>query len=367
MGGVRPAHSEAATPLRVIVGHTGGVGSEVVRLLLSNPRFELVGVLVHSADKDGREVGDIVGTAPTGVWATRDVDALLALKADVISWHGLNWDAPTLARFLRAGTHVYTGMGGWFLPGQPEHALIEEAGQAGGAALIAGGNIPGLISDVLPLFVSGYVANVRCVRAWQSNHVPGYPSAFQLGHYLGFGQDMPPQAFDPDAPLSPADAGWLWGIGQSAQLVARGLGIAYDGVRLTNKECGASSADVTLQPSGLVVKQGSIAGTRWTFTAYSGAQPFYVLVNEQTAELGLGAGWRESAEAPNWRVLIEGSPSVEVSFGLPGAHGPSHVAALNAARAMNMLPRIAATTRTGWCSVLDLPAAVGVAHPSLQP
>ncbi|MDB5869804.1 MAG: hypothetical protein JWP96_2136, partial [Polaromonas sp.] len=140
--------------LRVIVGYTGSVGSAVVKLLRSNPAFELVGVLVHSADKEGQDVGDIVGIEPTGIFATRDVDALVALKADVLSWHGIAWDAAIKAKFLRAGTNVYTGMGGWFLPGEPDHALIEQAGAEGGAALIAGGNIPGLISDVLPLFAS---------------------------------------------------------------------------------------------------------------------------------------------------------------------------------------------------------------------
>jgi hypothetical protein len=348
--------------LRVIVGYTGSVGSAAIKLLRSNPAFELVGVLVHSSEKEGQDVGDIVGIAPTGVFATRDVEALVALKADVLSWHGLTWDAGVKAKFLRAGTNVYTGMGGWFLPGEPDHELIEQAGAEGGAALIAGGNIPGLISDVLPLFASGYSANVTFVRAWQRNHVPGYPSAFQLGHHLGFGQEVPPEPLDPNAPLSQADAGWLWGIGQSAQLIARGLGIAYDGVRLTNKEYGRSSSDVVLQPSGLAVKKGSIAGTRWTFTAYSGGKPFYELVNEQTAELGLGDGWRQSEDEPNWRVVIEGSPSIEVVFGVTSSQPHvNHAAALNAARAVNMLPRIVATTRTGWCSVLDVPAAVGMA------
>ncbi len=353
--------------IRVVVGYTGGVGSEVVRLIQSNPAFELVGVLVHSADKEGRDAGEIVGIAPTGVIATRDVDALVALKADVLSWHGLSWDADIKAKFLRAGTNVYTGMGGWFLPSEPDYELIQQAGAEGGAALIAGGNIPGLISDVLPLFASGYSANVTFVRAWQRNHVASYPSAFQLGHHLGLGQPLPSEPFDPDKPLSEADAGWLWGISQSAQLVARGLGLAYDGVRLTKKEHGRASADAVLQPSGLPITKGSIAGTRWTFTACAGGKPFYELVNEQTAEFGLGADWRQTADEPNWRVVIEGSPSIEVAFGVTSTppHA-SHVAALNAARAINLLPRIVATTRTGWCSVLDLPAAVGLAAAPLR-
>lgn len=58
--------------LRAIVCYTGGVGSELVRQLLRNPAFELVGVLVHSQDKDGQDVGDIAGIGrgcgPRATW-----------------------------------------------------------------------------------------------------------------------------------------------------------------------------------------------------------------------------------------------------------------------------------------------------------
>jgi hypothetical protein len=353
-------------PLRVIVGYTGGVGSTVVRLVQANPAFELVGVLVHHEDKDGKDVGEIVGIPTTGVIATRDVDALVALKADVLAWHGIDWQGELIAKFMRAGTSVYSSHGGWFLPSEPDAELIEQAGAEGGSSLIAGGNIPGLISDVLPLFASGYSANVTYVRCWQSDHVPHYPSAYQLGEFLGFGQEIP-DSVDLDGELSFADQSWQWCIGQSAQIVAQGLGIPYDGTKLTKKEFGAATEDMVLQPSGLEIKKGTIAGARWTLTSYSNGKPFYELVNEQSAVLGLGPDWRHSPDDPNWRVVISGSPDVEIQLGLPGSHdGPDHVAALNAARAVALLPRVAAVPKTGWVTVLDLPAAVGVVDGSLQ-
>jgi len=345
--------------LRVIVGYTGGVGSQVARMVLADPAFELVGVLVHSEEKDGKDVGAIIGGDPTAIMATRDIEALVALKADVLSWHGVSWEPEIIARFLRAGTGVYSSMGGWYLPSEPEFESIQSAAEAGGAALIAGGNIPGLISDVLPLFCSGYSSNVRMVRARQADHVPHYPSALQLGQYLGLGGPVGERPFDPDAALSPADQGWLWGISQSASIVAQGLGIPLDSVRLTNKEYAAAAEDVVLRPSGLEIAKGTAIGVRWTFTALSDGQPFYEVVNEQTAALGLGAGWRQSADEPNWRVVVEGTPSVEASFGVLGAHDdPDHVAVLNAARAVNFLPRVAAAA-PGWRTVLDVPAPVG--------
>ncbi|PZR70126.1 MAG: dihydrodipicolinate reductase [Stutzerimonas stutzeri] len=345
--------------LRVIVCYTGGVGRELIRQLLRNPAFELVGVLVHGADKDGQDVGEIVGGAPVGLMATRDIAALTALRADVMSWHGLKWEPEVVAHFLRGGTSVYSGIGGWYLPSQAEYRMLQEAAGQGGAALVAGGNIPGLISDVLPLFCSGYSSDIRMVRAWQRNYIPHYPSAVQMGQYLGIGQPLPDAPFDPAAAPAEIDRLWMWGIAQSAALVAQGLGGVMDELRLTNKEFGPSKADMILQPSGLAVAKGTAAGVRWTFTAFTQGTPFYELVNEQTTRLDIGPGWRDTQQALNWRVVIEGSPSIQCELGLLAeADAPDHVAALNAARALNFLPRIAAAA-PGWRSVLDVPAPVG--------
>jgi 4-hydroxy-tetrahydrodipicolinate reductase len=338
--------------LRVVVCYTGGVGAQVVRLLHDDPLFDLVGVLVHHERKEGRDVGELVGIGPVGVTATRNVDELVSLKADAMTWHGLTYEPATFAKFLRAGTNVYSGMGGWFLPGEPEFADLEAAAQAGRTTLLAGGNIPGLVSDVLPLFASGYSARVRMIRAWQSNHVPGYPSADQLTLGLGFGVPA-----DESPELTAVDDQWAWGIRQSAKMIAAGLGIGFDDLRITKKQYGMATEDLLLEPSGLVIKRGTPAGVRWTFTAYSQGQPFFELVNEQTAQLGLGPGWRATEEEPNWRVEIEGSPRIvcTVQLAAGGEENMDRAAALNAARAVNCLPRVVAGP-PGCRTVLDVPA-----------
>jgi 4-hydroxy-tetrahydrodipicolinate reductase len=243
-------------------------------------------------------------------------------------------------------------MGGWYLPGEAEFDELESAAEEGDATLLSGGNIPGLISDVLPLFISGYSSRVRMIRAWQSDYVPKYPSADQLRLGLGFGV---PAEKSPE--LTEVDDQWAWGIRQSAKLVAAGLGIRFDELRITDKLFGMATEDLLLAPSGLEIKAGTPAGVKWTFTAYSEGQPFFELVNEQTAQLGLGAGWRFSEEEPNWRVQIEGTPSLVCTVHLPPGDDADldHIAALNAARAVNCLPRIVAGP-SGCRTVLDVPA-----------
>jgi 4-hydroxy-tetrahydrodipicolinate reductase len=337
--------------LRVIVCYTGGVGRQVVRLLDGHPLMELAGVLVHDESKDGVDAGTLSGIGPLGITATRDFDKLLAQPADCALWHGTSWNAETVARFLRRGINVYCGIGGWYLPGEPEFAALEDACRAGNTTLVAGGNIPGLISDVLPLFVSGYSGRVTSIRARQRGYNAHYPSALQLSQGCGFGIPVQEQASG-----ARVDNLWLWGMRQSARMVADGLGLALDDVRITNKEFALAPEDMVLPASGLHIPAGTPAGVRWTFTAYSGASPFLEIVNEQVARLALGPDWRQRADEPNWRVEIEGSPRICCELSAqPGADGTDHSAALNAARAVNFVPAVVAAA-PGCRSILDLPA-----------
>jgi 2,4-diaminopentanoate dehydrogenase len=47
--------------------------------VLCSPRLELVGHLVHSREKAGRDAGELIGESAAGVGATADVDDFLAM------------------------------------------------------------------------------------------------------------------------------------------------------------------------------------------------------------------------------------------------------------------------------------------------
>jgi 4-hydroxy-tetrahydrodipicolinate reductase len=343
--------------LRVVECFTGGVGSEVVRLLDGHPHLRLVGVLVYGEGKAGLDAGELVGGTANSVRTTRDLDDVLRLAPDCAIWMGRGWEPDALCRLLRAGINVYAPIGAWYLPGDPCFDQMESACVHGGATLVGGGSIPGLISDVLPLFLSGYVGRIEHIRAQQNNMVGGYPSATQLRDGLGFGAPIP------DGPATgdnPVDRKWIRYIEQSARMIADALSIDFDRLELTSKEFVEAQRDITLI-SGLFLPKGSAAGVRWTFTAYSRGRPFYTLIKEQTAVVGLGAGWRESLEEPQWRVEIDGTPSLRCAMSSSAPEGLGVATAqLNAARAVNLVPRIVAAS-PGCKSVLDFPAATGTA------
>ncbi|MCU1391062.1 MAG: dihydrodipicolinate reductase, partial [Ilumatobacteraceae bacterium] len=57
-------------PLRIVQWTTGNVGERSVIAIAANPLLELVGCFAWSADKVGRDVGELCGIPPMGVVAT---------------------------------------------------------------------------------------------------------------------------------------------------------------------------------------------------------------------------------------------------------------------------------------------------------
>ena len=68
--------------IKVIQWATGTVGTAALKYFIENPVTELVGLYVTNPDKAGKDAGTLVGLPDTGVIATSDIDALVALEAD---------------------------------------------------------------------------------------------------------------------------------------------------------------------------------------------------------------------------------------------------------------------------------------------
>jgi 4-hydroxy-tetrahydrodipicolinate reductase len=337
--------------IRLAQLYTGGVGSEIVRRCAGHPELELVAVMVHTDEKAGRDSGELVGAAANGIVTTQRLDDVLAAKPDAAIHSGLTFDLDLVTALLRAGVSVYTGIGGYYLPGSPDFDLIDAAGREGDASFTAGGNIPGLISDVWPLFVTGYTGRIRQIRARQWNDVSTYPSGVQI-QSLGIGKDVGAEAEYAEM----FDAHFTSAIRQSAQMIADGLGVELTDCVLSEKRTVVAEEDFTLPSSRLVIARGQVAGIEWTWTATSGDRAFLKVTNQQTAALRLGDGWRQTHEEPPWRVEIDGEPSIVTTFGWPeGAPPGESTSLLNVSRAMNTIPQLVAA-RPGAVSVLDFPA-----------
>src|SRR5436309_6796452 len=96
--------------IRVVQWTTGNTGSAAVRGMVGHPELELVGCYAYSAEKVGQDVGTLAGIEPIGITATDDVDALLALQPDCVSYMPFRPNFDHVVRILEAGVNVVTTM-----------------------------------------------------------------------------------------------------------------------------------------------------------------------------------------------------------------------------------------------------------------
>lgn len=115
--------------LRVVQWATGGVGGmAAIKGILEHPDLELAGVWVHSEAKNGRDIGDILGSAPPlGVAATNRVEDILALDADAVIYAPLLPNADEVAELLLSGKNVVTPPVGWLYPSEKQAAPLRAA------------------------------------------------------------------------------------------------------------------------------------------------------------------------------------------------------------------------------------------------
>ncbi len=155
---------------RVVQWTTGAVARHAVKSVLERPDLDLVGAYAFSAEKVGRDVGDLIGLDRTvGVAATDDVQALIDLKPDCVLYMPLHLELEHMTRLLRAGINIVTTAG--FVTGRSIGASarteLHNAALAGGASLFGTGIHPGH-TDYLAAVASGMSSEVNYVRVVES-------------------------------------------------------------------------------------------------------------------------------------------------------------------------------------------------------
>ena len=160
---------------RVIQWATGGVGTPPShrRGALDHPDLELAGAWVHSPDKEGVDLGTLVGRPALGVTATGDVEALLATEADCVVYSPFMADPEVVAAILASGKNVVTPLG-WFYPPADDWARFDAIATEVGVTLHGTGIHPGGITERFPLVISALSGSVTHVRAEEFSDIRTY-------------------------------------------------------------------------------------------------------------------------------------------------------------------------------------------------
>jgi hypothetical protein len=349
--------------IRVIQWATGGVGRAAVAGVVAHPELELVGCWVHSADKVGRDVGELCDIEPFGVAATNDIDALVALDAECVIYTPIMADPAVVARLLASGKNVVTPLN-WFFAGDRDVSVIEAACRQGGSTVHGTGIHPGGITERFPLAVSALSQSITHVRAEEFSDIRSYGAPAVVGDIMLFGK-TPEEAASSMMPAILGD-----GFGQSVAMVGQALGFALDDDLSVNHEVAVATAPIE-SPIGPIAP-GRIAAQKFCWEAtVRGTPVITVRTNWFMGHEHLDPAWTFGPEGERFEVEVTGDPSSLVTF--HGWHPASIEGGLvrnpgivaTATHCVSAVPAVVAA-EPGVRSYLDLPSYAGRAASHLR-
>jgi 4-hydroxy-tetrahydrodipicolinate reductase len=346
---------------RVIQWSTGNVGRYAVRGIVNHPELELAGLWVHNEKKAGLDAAELCGLdEPTGVLATNDVDALLALGADCVCYTATADLRPheavqDLARILRAGVNVVSSS---IVPlVWPAHAgeaitgPLEDACKEGGASCFTSGIDPGFANDVLPLLLTGVCERVDSIRVQEILNYATYDQPTVLFDTMGFARPLDAQPIL----LLPGVLTLAWG--GTLQLLAAGLDVEIERVEEWHERIPAPETFEV--PSGTVEK-GTTAGMRFEIRGIVDGEPRIVIEHITRLREDIAPDWPAPPGKGGYTVLITGSPNIRCELSMEGDGGDENSAGLivTAMRLLNAVPAVCEAP-PGLLSALDIPILAG--------
>jgi len=287
--------------LRVVQWTTGNVGRRSVRAIVANPDLELVGCYAWSADKVGRDVGDLCGIEPVGVAATDDVAALLALRPGCVVYNPMWPDTDELVRILEAGVNVVSTAA--FINGRANLAdreRILEACEQGGASMFGTGISPGFV-ELIGIAAAGICDRIDKITINEGSDTTLYDSpATELP--CGFGRPID----DPELPGMAAKGTAVFG--EAVAMVADALGVELDEI-VCEAEYAQTTDDVVMD--SWTIAAGCVAGV---------AASWQGKVGDRTV-VELNVRWKKGQTLdPDWQIeeghviQIDGRPTVRVKL-----------------------------------------------------
>ena len=338
--------------VRVVQWTTGNVGRRALRAVLRHPDLELIGCYAWSDAKVGRDVGELAGTDQVGISATNDIDALLALAPDCVSYNPIWPDVDEMCRILEAGVNLsstsafITGRG----MGEEAVARLDGAARGADASLFGTGINPGF-ANLLALVSTAICNRVDRVTVLESVDATGYASA-DTQRSVGF-------ADDPDDPATAEKSDRASVVfGDAVALMGDALGVDLDEIGF-EVEYARATRDMDL--GFMTIPKGTVAGVH--------ACRFGTVNGRRVIELRVQWKMGQHME-PDWPlrhgyfVDVEGEPRVRTQlqiFPPDGWDEPDFMGLgmiMTAMPAVNAIPAVCAAP-PGIVTYRDLPLVSG--------
>lgn len=305
--------------IRVVQWATGATGRFGLRAVIERADLELVGVRVYDEAKVGRDAGELIDLPATGVIATDDNDAVLALDPDVVLYMGRVEHDPDgcfadVAMLLANGIDV-VATGSSFIDvhafDPARAAVIEAACEKGSSTFLGAGLYPGFWGEAVAPLLSRLSFRNEGIVVRESLSYAGYPSRQLLFDTMGYGH-----APDSTIPLlaDPSRAGNAFLC--TINIIAKALGLEVSKVE-PYREVAVTDRDLDVACGR--IDAGTVGAMKLGVRATCG--PTTIAVEHVT--------WMSPDVEPTWsasegyEIEFEGAPTLRCNL-LLGTKGESH-------------------------------------------
>jgi 2,4-diaminopentanoate dehydrogenase len=323
-------------PYRVVQWATGNIGLRSLRAVIDHPELELVGLYVYSDTKAGQDAGELCGTGPTGVRATRDVDEILALRPDCVLFMGDRADIDVLCRLLESGANVVSTRSEFHRPQNLDPDVRERIASAcarGGSSLYSTGSSPGFITEALPYALLSLQRRLDRLLIEEFADMSSRNSPEMIFDLMGFGRD--PARFDPRGVEAHGGASFAG----SLATVADALSVPLDDVVAT---AAVATARQPVEIAAGRIEAGTIAAQRLEVSGMQGSRPLLTFRANWYLTRDVEPAW--DLRDTGWHVLVEGDTplDVDIRFPVPEEEWAATSPGLTAHRPVNAVPYVCA-------------------------
>lgn len=299
-------------PYRVIQWATGAMGKTCLRSVIDHPDLELAGLFVYSDAKAGRDAGEIARREATGVMATRSIDDILALEADVVLHCPLlqfPYDAhdDDVCRLLASGKNVIS-INNYFHPaslGEAHAERLRASCERGGSTLAGTGINPGLIAERFAPVVSGLLTELESLLCREVYDCIDMPNANYVFDVMGMGA-RPEEVDLENGPLATLFSAMYR---QCVGALAERLELPLTDIR--------NDHQVTLAPRDIkaragTIRAGTVAATNWQIHGLIGERR----VITHSVNWVMGGDVPGYEQFSHWEVSLRGKPGIDIRMDL---------------------------------------------------
>jgi hypothetical protein len=298
--------------VRVIQWATGAVGAAQLREVVDRPDLELVGLFVYDPAKVGVDAGELVGRPSTGVTATDDKAAILALDADVVLHAASkafpqNTNTDDIVALLASGKDVITTTSYNHLPtfGEDAAARIDAACRTAGTRFHAAGEHPGFMFERLATSLTALCQRVDTITVQELVDCSGLTEPKMLMELMGMGKQ--PEDISVASPMFRAVSVQYE---QALAAAAATLGLEVDEIRHSIR---TATVDHDVAVACGTLPAGSVVGQILSWSAFHQGRP--TLVAEECWTCTPVPEWGLSADDQfAVRVRVDGAPNVAVDL-----------------------------------------------------